>query len=113
MPPSQTASHSSLTTSHCTHPLFSYKHQTFHDGSTCAEEVLWHATLSHNMEHEREAEAAAAAQKRSSGGNGGRQRAARQVVPAVELHMLNPDLLMSGMVTQAAIEPRLNKVFAE
>ncbi|KAI8465303.1 MAG: hypothetical protein J3K34DRAFT_461471 [Monoraphidium minutum] len=66
------------------------------------EEVLWHATLSH------EAEAAAAA---AGGGGGG--AALADLPAAVQLHMLNPDQLMSGMVTQAAIEPRLNRVFAE
>jgi hypothetical protein len=57
--------------------------------STSTEEVLWHATLSH------EAEAAAVAAA------GGKKGAALAELPAaVQLHMLNPDQLMSGMVTQ-------------
>jgi hypothetical protein len=74
--------------------------------STSTEEVLWHATLSHEAEA---AAAAVAAQRR--GGQAGKREA--ELPAALQLHMLNPDQLMSGMVTQAAIEPRMNRVFAE
>jgi hypothetical protein len=74
--------------------------------STATEEVLWHATLSH------EAEAAAVAVAAHAAGTTGKRDLA-DLPAALQLHMLNPDMLMSGMVTQAAIEPRLNQVFCE
>jgi hypothetical protein len=63
--------------------------------STATEEVLWHATLSH------EAEAAVAAVRaHAAGGGGSGKRDPADIPAALQLHMLNPDMLMSGMVTQ-------------
>ncbi|GBF95117.1 ion channel POLLUX [Raphidocelis subcapitata] len=81
--------------------------------STSTEEVLWHATLSHEAE---QAAAAAAARAADAAAGGAARRGARDPADtpaALQLHMLNPDQLMAGIVTQAAIEPRLNRVIAE
>ena len=94
--------------------------------STAAEEVLWHATLSHEAEVAHAAVEAAWSSRRGGNGSGsgsgsggkgaGSKSAAARLADlpaAVELRLLAPDQLLSGMVTQAAVEPRLNRVFAE
>ncbi|GBF96827.1 hypothetical protein Rsub_09683 [Raphidocelis subcapitata] len=79
-------------------------------GSNSTEEVLWHATISHSVERAlADAEAAPPAGRAKPEAARGERHAA----PAVELHLLNPDQLMAGLVTHASMEPRLNRVFAE
>lgn len=73
--------------------------------STATEDVLWHTTLSFYAEQR--AAAAAAAEEaalrqkaRSKKAIQNREAAAAAVQPAVSLHLLRPDELMSGMLTQ-------------
>ncbi|WIA39518.1 hypothetical protein OEZ86_005609 [Tetradesmus obliquus] len=91
--------------------------------SSTTEDVLWHTSLSYHAELQ--ADAARAAEQRNEAKlrkhKGKRKEpkledaaaAAAAVQPPVSLHLLRPDELMSGMLTQTACAPQLATVFSE
>ena len=76
--------------------------------SPATEDVLWHTTLSFYAEQRAAAAEAAALRKQGSGRKAAQspeeaaEAAAAGVQPAVSLHLLRPDELMSGMLTQVS-----------
>lgn len=77
--------------------------------STATEDVLWHTTLGYYAEQKASAaaEAAAAAERQKARGRGAVQTpeaAAAAVQPAVSLHLLRPEELMGGMLTQVGLD---------
>ena len=84
-----------------THPL--YITTTLYCSAT--EDVLWHVVLSYQQELKAAAEAEHAAAVAAAAGN---QRKLRKIkeprdMPPVSLHLLCPDELMSGMLTQVRV----------
>ncbi|KAF6253223.1 hypothetical protein COO60DRAFT_1548067 [Scenedesmus sp. NREL 46B-D3] len=91
--------------------------------SSTTEDVLWHTSRSYHAELQ--AAAARAAELRNEAKVRKRRdekkelkledptAAAAAVLPPVSLHLLRPDEIMSGMLTQTACAPQLATVFSE
>lgn len=95
-----------------------------HEPSSGIEDVLWHTTLSYHADLKAEAATKAAAElarirAKSKQEVSGEELAAVSatasalVTPPVSLHLLRPDELKAGMITQTAVAPQLADVFSE
>lgn len=95
-----------------------------HDPCSGTEDILWHTTLSYHADLKAEAATKAAAELRRL-----RTRAKKDVTrdelvavsaaasshvsAPLSLHLLRPDELKAGMITQTAVAPQLAEVFSE
>jgi hypothetical protein len=95
-----------------------------HEPSSGIEDVLWHTTLSFHADLKAEAATKAAAEltrmrTRAKKDVGSDELAAVSaaasafLTPPVSLHLLRPDELKAGMITQTAVAPQLANVFSE
>jgi hypothetical protein len=95
-----------------------------HEPSSGIEDVLWHTTLSFHADLKAEAATKAAAEltrmrtraKKDVGSDelaSVSAAASALVTPPVSLHLLRPDELKAGMITQTAVAPQLANVFSE
>jgi hypothetical protein len=95
-----------------------------HEPSSGIEDVLWHTTLSFHADLKAEAARKAAAELQRMRSKSKQDvssselatmsaAAAALVTPPVSLHLLRPDELKAGMITQAAVAPQLADVFSE
>lgn len=95
-----------------------------HEPSSGIEDVLWHATLSYHADMKADAASKAAKElqrirTRAKKGVTGDElaavsaAAAAEVTPPISLHLLRPDELKAGMITQTAVAPQLANVFSE
>lgn len=95
-----------------------------HEPSSGIEDVLWHTTLSYHADLKAEAAAKAAAEltrmrTRAKKDVSSEELAAvsaaasAEVTPPVSIHLLRPDELKAGMITQTAVAPQLADVFSE
>jgi hypothetical protein len=95
-----------------------------HEPSSGIEDVLWHTTLSFHADLKAEAARKAAAELTRMRANAKKgvdsselasvsAAAAALVTPPISLHLLRPDELKAGMITQAAVAPQLANVFSE
>jgi len=95
-----------------------------HEPSSGIEDVLWHTTLSYHADLKAEAARRAAAFLQKLRSNAKKDvtsselaamsaAAAAAVTPPVSLHLLRPDELKAGMITQTAVAPQLANVFSE
>lgn len=95
-----------------------------HEPSSGIEDVLWHTTLSYHADLKAEAASRAASFLQKLRNNAKKDvttselaavsaAAAAAVTPPVSLHLLRPDELKAGMITQTAVAPQLANVFSE
>jgi hypothetical protein len=95
-----------------------------HEPNTGVEDVLWHTTLSYHADLKAEAATRAPAELSRIRARSKQEvsseelaavsaTAASLVTPPVSLHLLRPDELKAGMITQTAVAPQLADVFSE